>query len=887
MTKQSAGIPQQISEQIMQELHPQDPAVQVKVRRASLGWLHLQVITTIFTECDLDERERQIDATLAPLQLSLSDYPFLDYKLQTPQEAREAKQDDTPSIDVPLWSEILLAPEPDHPVSLEKSSAKRPFVVTFYSFKGGVGRSTALAFVGNILATRGQKVVMMDFDIEAPGLSFLAPSGVPREAPSLGVLDYLHQRYLTPDQNVPTIAECVRHIDMPTRGELYLVPAGEYNEGYIHRLADLDIRVLYQREKKPVRELLDDVKKYLDPDVILIDARTGFTEIGAIALFDLADLGVVCFTPNEQSFAGLHWVANAASKQRSYRGFPDLRFLLTPMPAVAPSQQQLWVTRTAAWIADNWEMPPSVVVEDLYYQVPYNAGTTMLTDLFHELPPGTLEPYIPLADAISASLPPEEDVAIPELAAQRNIILSQLQFQTQPVEEMALEDIVRFFQPTGDFTRLLEDRIWFIRGAHGTGKTTLFRRIVEGSQDVRGLRRFERRMLRAHMIPGHGPAGFRKTLLTSTDLSNYEPSGEDPDLRWWAFWEGYMLLQLVTAFPELQALPEIYASLGALAVQDKPQSVDIIAWLGEYSRSRSSGRYSPFQMINQWLRDHLQKVWIVYDELDSIFGQNHGRRRQALDGLIGWWLEMGPGLENIVPKIFLREDVWSELDMANTSSAPNRSIVLRWEEEDLWRLVLRQALETSPILADLINDHLNVGLTGLNNIGREQLQNGLYALWGERMESGNKSYTHTWVNNRISDSQNNRFPHSLLQLLAKALDIERETAEQASFDVILRSQALIEALPFVSEQRVIAMRTTYPEFADLLDKLRGERSPIARDRLGEIWQKEGEGLNDLIKRIVAAGILKVHPPLPDSNVPRYAVGALYLAGLGVKRQGQL
>jgi len=66
------------------------------------------------------------------------------------------------------------------------------------------------------------------------------------------------------DENVPAIAECIQQIDIPTRGELYLVPAGEYDEGYIHRLADLDIRLLYQREKNPIHQLLDDVKAYHD-----------------------------------------------------------------------------------------------------------------------------------------------------------------------------------------------------------------------------------------------------------------------------------------------------------------------------------------------------------------------------------------------------------------------------------------------------------------------------------------------------------------------------------------------------------------------------------------------------------------------------------------------
>lgn len=129
-----------------------------------------------------------------------------------------------------------MAPEPEQDKQIEEGFGKKPLVVTFYSFKGGVGRTTALTFVANMLALRGKRVVVVDFDLEAPGLSFLLP--ILADNNKLGLLDYLHQRYLTPELNVPTINECVRQVHFDARGELYLVPAGEYDENYIHRLAD-------------------------------------------------------------------------------------------------------------------------------------------------------------------------------------------------------------------------------------------------------------------------------------------------------------------------------------------------------------------------------------------------------------------------------------------------------------------------------------------------------------------------------------------------------------------------------------------------------------------------------------------------------------------------
>jgi CO dehydrogenase nickel-insertion accessory protein CooC1 len=66
-------------------------------------------------------------------------------------------------------------------------------VVTFYSYKGGTGRTMALANVAWILAANGRRVLVADWDLESPGLHrfynpFLKPATV-REA--AGIIDLI------------------------------------------------------------------------------------------------------------------------------------------------------------------------------------------------------------------------------------------------------------------------------------------------------------------------------------------------------------------------------------------------------------------------------------------------------------------------------------------------------------------------------------------------------------------------------------------------------------------------------------------------------------------------------------------------------------------------
>lgn len=888
----SSALKQEILNHLQNQLQEKDAKSLVHIKRTKLGWMHLHVVTSLFNNLEIRARESLIDTLLQPLNLTLGNFPFANYELLTPVED-ESVLPTRQLIQLPLWSEILMAPEPDNPVQIEEGFGRKPLVVTFYSFKGGVGRTTSLALVSTILASRGRRVVLIDFDLEAPGLSFLLP--VVPDSNSLGLLDYLHQRYLTPEINTPTFNECVRQVPLNTRGEIFLVAAGEYDESYIHRLADLDVRLFYQRDDNPIHQLFDDIKKNLEPDVILIDARTGFNEMGAVALFDQADLGVICFAPTNQSFEGLQWVVQAANKQRNYRGIPDLRFLVTPMPPVAQAQQQFWMTRTYEWIASNWDIPPALTVEEICYQVPYNPNISTLVNVGEDLPTGLLDPYTPIADAIFASLPEARTSTLGNSINYRDIAMHELDFRSSTAQEMSAEEIPTIFQKTGDFPKFLNDRTWLVRGAKGTGKSLLFRLFVERPQDAITLAETETFDLRDVLfIAGHSQMGLKGTILTKLELESYETQvGES---KWSIFWLNYAILQLCSSIFakenvfNVTKLPTQDTTLTNLYSNPNPSRATILNWLVHRSQDPQYASQATDELItiDKLLQENKRRVWILYDELDLGFGQDYARRSRSLEALLGWWVEVGPSLRHITPKILLREDIWNDLNFTNKAHFSGRYVQLRWEEEDLWRLVLRQVLRSSRSLTNLLAKDSGVTTDRLNSVSVEQLRKSLYPIWGERMGRGNKAYTHNWVRTRISDSslQQNRFPRSLIQLLQKAVEIELNTSDRSPYNSILRPRSLIDALPFVSEGRVAEVRNEYPEFVDLLNLLRGERSPITRARLREIWKKQDEELNSLINDMVKAGIMQEYLRQPDAEGPRYSIAELYLYGLEMTRLGQ-
>ena len=178
------------------------------------------------------------------------------------------------------------------------------YITTFYSFKGGVGRTMALVNAAVALALRGRRVLVVDFDIEAPGLDTFDVLRPAEEIP--GIVDFVSQYLetgITPNAT-NFIGECPQIGEQ--EGRIWIMPSGK-NETYSAHFNQVVWSELYDRHDGFL--LFEDLKKQwnllLDPDYILIDSRTGHTDTCGICTRQLPDSVVVFFFPNEQNLRGL------------------------------------------------------------------------------------------------------------------------------------------------------------------------------------------------------------------------------------------------------------------------------------------------------------------------------------------------------------------------------------------------------------------------------------------------------------------------------------------------------------------------------------------------------------------------------------------------------
>jgi MinD-like ATPase involved in chromosome partitioning or flagellar assembly len=207
------------------------------------------------------------------------------------------------------------------------------YVVTFYSFKGGVGRSMALVNVAAELAKRGKRVLMVDFDLEAPGLDTFDLTR--SDDCKRGLLDFVCDFRDTTE--VPDVKEYVYQTgaDLGT-GELWVMPAGLQDDEYDCRFRSVDWADLYASQNGFL--LFEDLKaqwsEALEMDYVLIDSRTGHTDVGGICTRQLPEAVVAFFFPNEQNRRGLQSVVSQIRDEVTgpLKKRIDLHFVMSNVP---------------------------------------------------------------------------------------------------------------------------------------------------------------------------------------------------------------------------------------------------------------------------------------------------------------------------------------------------------------------------------------------------------------------------------------------------------------------------------------------------------------------------------------------------------------------------
>jgi tetratricopeptide (TPR) repeat protein/MinD-like ATPase involved in chromosome partitioning or flagellar assembly len=214
--------------------------------------------------------------------------------------------------------------------------------IAFYSYKGGVGRTLAVSHVAYWLSREGKTVFMLDMDLEAPGLHYKLEQYNHKITPVKGLVDFIGY-FQREEKAAKSLAEYTIPLKSSENGmsPMWLMPAGNpFAETYWKQLSQIEWKeFLYKGDMLGsllFLELKAMIEKEFAPDFLLIDSRTGLTDLTGVGMNLLADDAVVLGVNNPENIDGSRIVMEKlrrAEKLPFKEEKTRMHFVLTRIPA--------------------------------------------------------------------------------------------------------------------------------------------------------------------------------------------------------------------------------------------------------------------------------------------------------------------------------------------------------------------------------------------------------------------------------------------------------------------------------------------------------------------------------------------------------------------------
>jgi cellulose biosynthesis protein BcsQ len=663
-------------------------------------------------------------------------------------------------------------------LKLGESELKTP-VITFYSYKGGVGRTTALCtFAAHYAMNHGKTVVALDCDFEAPGITNVFGLGTDLDntenaATELvsknGIIEYLlDSQFLDKEpQNFDSYIYTISNY-YSGKGKIYLMPSGNLSSqpvndltfnthlhDYLDGLSRINISNPEQIKEQFTR-LLKRIKYELNPDVILIDSRTGFSDVFANIGLTLSDMIIGLFGDNYQTEPGINFFLSSGATSQTDKilvnsissgNYDDFRKTLTNLAKNNPNIGELvenissyeilrypqleslgtvrenkqrfidfikFRTYTHIDLFDaiqkrienfyecqNSESNNTEAPSDVNYN--FNQVSTVIqkNDYVTEI-------VIPVKNnqrsELSASDLDSKEISV-SLYELRNTILEKLKLAIPELygEETPLKNFFYRKCMTDIFSR---DRFLLV-GAKGTGKTFFYRALSDETFFQNLIQRADLIQrpdveIKYFVINIISLAKSEKNLeINKRIIVDKHPSliGNSNDWFFRRFWIVYtwnsifLSIQKASTSDNILANFKIKSSFDIHEINDEAKTAKRFLDLIQ-SDDNFSKIEDELKILDSKLIEKNINLMITYDQLDYIIKPSLWYK--GISPLISYW-HSNP-FSNIHPKLFLRSDLFEKLEnITNKESlkSSTKFISLEWTREEMFAVLLKLVLEDS------------------------------------------------------------------------------------------------------------------------------------------------------------------------------------------------
>lgn len=594
-----------------------------------------------------------------------------------------------------------------------KGKSKAP-VVTFYSYKGGMGRTTTMIAYAISLAVndndiKKKRVVIIDCDLEAPGyLNFfdLSEHNGLQSGKKNGLVEFLSDAQLTSHPEDLDINDYIINVGDDNENNfaynnlnnIWLIPAGNLNEGYsdlsgggdrndyLEGLAKINLSSV-NSVVKYFNLLLDRINETIEPDIILLDSRTGFNDIfGTVALY-LSSSVVGFFGFSRQTQPGLmNLLREYYKKGNSF----SLQLVFSILPEKADDtwveNHKKEVQQYISYVGnENKNYPSFLYLHRNTLLEKIGTGDYLSDSAFVELVKGKkFNDYNALFEKISNQFFKETPTLTytsntPAIQL-RNVVLKHLKDALVNVSNFAEDTQIKeeqFFY-RNCMKELFDPKKFLIQGYKGTGKTYLYKALAD-------------KKISANIQKWSGTT--QNQDLLEPIFVNILPTNEaslvfdnirygaidEPEYYFNTFWQIYtwnalLLRPEFSSIKEQSELSEYIEPLdGAGFAKEALLRIDKLINLGVNALIAID---KDMLHLNEYLQKHQKRLFVLYDRLDTCI--NPLRWNKAVSPLINYWRNNCESFSNITPKVFVRTDLFKQIEGTNTARLENSIIHIEW-----------------------------------------------------------------------------------------------------------------------------------------------------------------------------------------------------------------
>lgn len=280
--------------------------IQNKYKVKEPGWVYVDITrnrkihVTIVTENEIIKDELR-SFIKKEIEMEDEEYMIGFINIYTPEKADMLEVSKPEKSDkIYTWADGL------NYEGVDENEVKELNVISFYSYKGGVGRTIAMIQTAYNLVQEGKRVLMLDLDIEAPSLHKLFSKAVNDSVNGVeyGMVEYLYRSVVQKQENVSLHdIFCTIPLD-DIDGSLFLIPAlKKMDNKYIYEIGRLQTEQV--QDKKIFTSIINQIKDELNIDYIFVDTRAGFNPWGALSLLSISSQVIFVAYPNIENIEGL------------------------------------------------------------------------------------------------------------------------------------------------------------------------------------------------------------------------------------------------------------------------------------------------------------------------------------------------------------------------------------------------------------------------------------------------------------------------------------------------------------------------------------------------------------------------------------------------------